>query len=101
MLHLLSRDTFREGAVPKICNAGEYFAWRIGSLGYREDDLFGIVGQRRCHKMKQADSSIIFDKLLTAMDYYGVSNEDRERLLAWVYWSVYQFMRLLYKCKKK
>lgn len=51
--------------------------------------------------MKKADSSIQFHKLLSAMDRYGVDDDDREYLLAFIYSSFYEFMRLLYKSKKK
>ena len=51
--------------------------------------------------MKKTDSAIQFHKLLSAMDRYGVDEEDREQLLAFIYAAFYEFMRMLYKSKKK
>ncbi len=51
--------------------------------------------------MKKSDSSIQFDKLMSAMDRYGVDADDREQLLAFIYAVFYEYMKLLYKSKKK
>lgn len=51
--------------------------------------------------MKRTDSDVQFHKLLSAMDRYGVNDDDRERLLAFIYTATYEYMRLLYKSKKK
>ena len=51
--------------------------------------------------MNKPNSDIQFDRLLSAMDRYGVDADDREQLLAFIYAVFYEYMKLLYKSKKK
>ena len=51
--------------------------------------------------MSNGDSGIAFHKLQEAMDRYGLDDDARDKLLSLVYMALYEFMRILFRNKKK